>query len=245
MTLYLQSGIDVLNVCHFTYSPKTQQEQNFRKSLIISYRVNALQLYILEILCYHILSSAKKFKLKLISAQFFLTMISLNELSITLSTRCLDPPAADNLSGASNAHFNWKNIKQTWTLFEIASGTKSKPEEMRVATFLHVAGEDALEKYNGFDWELRQDKLVMAKVLSKFDDCSIKTDMISERYEFLTRRQRQGKLVTILSLNKDHCVLRVNMPTQKRLFAISSFYNYMMNVIEKSFLTRHKLMPTL
>ena len=57
-----------------------------------------------------------------------------------------------SLSGASNAHLNWKKIKQTWILYEIASGTKSKREEVRVATFLHVAREDALEKYNGFDW---------------------------------------------------------------------------------------------
>ena len=29
----------------------------------------------------------------------------------------------------------------------------------------------------------------MAKVLSKFDDCNMKTNVISERYKFLTRRQ--------------------------------------------------------
>ena len=101
-SLYLQSGINVLSACHFTYSPKMQQEKNFRKPLIISYRVNALQLYFLEILYYfkqfwnnfkqffHILLSyivvSQKFKLNLISAKFLLSMISCNELSITLST---------------------------------------------------------------------------------------------------------------------------------------------------------------
>ena len=55
--LYLQSGINVFSADHFTYSHKTQQEQNFRKSLIISCRVNVLQLNFLKILCYHILSS--------------------------------------------------------------------------------------------------------------------------------------------------------------------------------------------
>ena len=55
-SLYLQSSINVFSVCHFTYSPKTQQEQNFRKSVIISYRVNALQLNFLKIL-YHIFPS--------------------------------------------------------------------------------------------------------------------------------------------------------------------------------------------
>ena len=48
---YLQSGTNVLSAFHFTYLPTTQQEQNFRKSLTISYRVNALQLNFLEILC--------------------------------------------------------------------------------------------------------------------------------------------------------------------------------------------------
>ena len=43
-SLYLQFSINVLSACHFTYSPKTQQEQNFGKVLIISYRINALQL---------------------------------------------------------------------------------------------------------------------------------------------------------------------------------------------------------
>ena len=72
-SLYLQSGINVLSACHFTYSPKPQQEQNFRKLLIISYRVNhrvdsvstlwvnALQLYFLEIL-YQILPSHKSLR---------------------------------------------------------------------------------------------------------------------------------------------------------------------------------------
>ena len=58
-SLYLQSGINVLSACHFTYSTKTQAEQNFRKSIIISYRVNALQLNFLDLLCHHILSSHK------------------------------------------------------------------------------------------------------------------------------------------------------------------------------------------
>ena len=58
-SLYFQSAINVLNACHFTYSPKTQQEHNFRKSSIISYWVNAWQLNFLKIFCYHILSSHK------------------------------------------------------------------------------------------------------------------------------------------------------------------------------------------
>ena len=43
-SLCLHSSINVLSACHFTYSTKMQQEQSFRKSLIISYR------YIMEYL---------------------------------------------------------------------------------------------------------------------------------------------------------------------------------------------------
>ena len=89
-SLYLQSGINDLSACHFTYSPQMQQEQNFRKSLIISYIVNALQLIFLEILCYYIVIS-QKFKFKLISSKFLLPMVSRNELSITLSTLWSQP----------------------------------------------------------------------------------------------------------------------------------------------------------
>ena len=88
--LYLQSGINVLSACHFTCSPKTQQEHNFRKSLIISYRVNfsAAKFSRNTLLSYIVVS--QKFKLKLISAKFLLPMISRNELSITLSTLWVD-----------------------------------------------------------------------------------------------------------------------------------------------------------
>ena len=73
------------SACHFTYSPKTQEEQIFRKSLIISYRVNALQLNFLEILLLSYIVVSQKFKLKIIGAKFLLPMISRNELSVTLS----------------------------------------------------------------------------------------------------------------------------------------------------------------
>ena len=38
-SLYLQSSIDAVIAYHFTYSQIPEREQNFRKSLIISYRV--------------------------------------------------------------------------------------------------------------------------------------------------------------------------------------------------------------
>ena len=65
--LHYKSSINVLNACHFTYSPN---EQHFRKSLIISFRVNALQLNFLELYTVIVIVVSRKFKLKLRSANF-------------------------------------------------------------------------------------------------------------------------------------------------------------------------------
>ena len=55
----LQSRTNVLNAGQFTYSPDEERKQNFRKSLIIQHRVNALQIHFIELLCYHFLPSHK------------------------------------------------------------------------------------------------------------------------------------------------------------------------------------------
>ena len=86
----LQSGVNVISACYFTYSPKTQRELNFRKSLMVSYRVYALKLNFLEILCYYILSSHKSLSPNKYP-KFLLLVISSNELFITLSTLWVNP----------------------------------------------------------------------------------------------------------------------------------------------------------
>ena len=51
-----------------------------------------------------------------------------------------------------NRCINWEMFKQSWQLYEIASGIREKPEEVRVATLLSVIGSDALQIYNAFVW---------------------------------------------------------------------------------------------
>ena len=60
-------------MCHFTYSPNEQRERHFRKSLIISYKIDALQLNFLELLYYYLLLTHERLiKLKLISEKCLL-----------------------------------------------------------------------------------------------------------------------------------------------------------------------------
>lgn len=109
-------------------------------------------------------------------------------------TSMLNPPRALNLKQAKDANLNWKKFKQEWQLYEIASGTNEKPEAVRLATFLHVAGPDALEKYNGFHFENETDKSSLGRVIEKFDaDCKRTLNVLTERNKFFSRKQCSGE----------------------------------------------------
>jgi len=105
----------------------------------------------------------------------------------------IQPPEQLKLNGSS-ANAEWKSFKQAWNNYEIASGVHEKEDKVRVATFLHVAGPNALEKYNGFIFENNEDKLKMDVIIEKFDaDCLSKTNVVAERLKFLKRRQQDNE----------------------------------------------------
>ena len=45
---------------------------------------------------------------------------------------------------------NFKKFKQSFEIFQVASGLESKAKEIQSMTLLHVVGSDALEIYNTF-----------------------------------------------------------------------------------------------
>ena len=53
-----------------------------------------------------------------------------------------------NLKTATDVSKNWKIFKQAWQIYEIAAGVRNKTKEVRLATFLHIAGPDVVEKYS-------------------------------------------------------------------------------------------------
>ena len=76
----------------------------------------------------------------------------------------------------------------------MASGLKQKEEDVRIATFLHIAGDEAQEKYDSFIWVQEDHKNIMEEVLKKFDeDCAERTNIIAERFKFLSREQKEGE----------------------------------------------------
>ena len=67
------------------------------------------------------------------------------------------PPSTLNLEG--NVAENWRKWKQRFQLYMEASGTMNKPEKQRVAIFLHLIGEEALEIYNTFSLSTAEQKI--------------------------------------------------------------------------------------
>ena len=61
------------------------------------------------------------------------------------------PPKPLNLD-SSNLTNTWRQWRQHFKLFLLASGLSSKEAKIQSATLLHVIGSAALEVYNTFTW---------------------------------------------------------------------------------------------
>ena len=109
-----------------------------------------------------------------------------------------------------NTSLKWKKFKQKWTNYEIATGVSEKEEATRVATFLTVIGEEAVDVYNTFNWANEGDNLKIDRVLEKFDAfCNPRKNTIYERYVFFSRNQENGEsidhYVTVLKTMSNTC----------------------------------------
>ena len=93
------------------------------------------------------------------------------------------PPSTLNLEG--NVADNWRKWKQRFQLYMEASGSMKKPEKQRVAIFLHLIGEEALEIYNTFSLSTAEQKLDI--LFQKFEDyCNPRRNITFERHKFFT-----------------------------------------------------------
>ena len=93
------------------------------------------------------------------------------------------PPSTLSLEG--NVAENWRKWKQRFQLYMEASGSMKKPEKQRVAIFLHLVGEEALEIYNTFSLSTAEQKLDV--LFQKFEDyCNPRRNITFERHKFFT-----------------------------------------------------------
>ena len=91
---------------------------------------------------------------------------------------------------------NWRRWKQRYEIFALASGLSGKEPKIQAATFLHVAGTEALEVYNTFTWENDDDKSKVNKITEKFEEyCNPRKNVTWKRHKFNTRNQQQGETI--------------------------------------------------
>ena len=100
------------------------------------------------------------------------------------------------LSLNGNITENWRRWKQRFNIFSLASGLSGKGAKVQAASFLHVAGPEALEVYNIFTWDDTDNKNKVDKIIEKFDQyCNFRKNIMWEHHKFNTRNQQPGESI--------------------------------------------------
>lgn len=108
-----------------------------------------------------------------------------------MDTTGLKPP--HHLSFEGNIAENWKQFKQLFEIFMIASGYKEKTSEVRAAIFLNIVGEEAIEKFNTFDLSDAERKDAEKVMKAMEDYCMPKSNESVDRHIFFNRKQNPGE----------------------------------------------------
>jgi hypothetical protein len=100
-----------------------------------------------------------------------------------------------NLSMKGNVAASWKKFKQHFELYLLATGLSDKADARKIALLLTVAGTEAIEVYNTFEYNgENDDSTKYSCILEKFEAyCSPKKNETYERYCFNTRIQQEGE----------------------------------------------------
>ena len=102
------------------------------------------------------------------------------------------PPDAVNWAG--NVDYEWRTFKQRFMLYLMAVGLDEKSDTRKIALLLTVAGQQAVEVYNTFEFTGEEDKDKFDDVVKKFDEhCSPKKNETFERYVFRSRMQQTAE----------------------------------------------------
>ncbi|XP_067045916.1 uncharacterized protein [Acropora muricata] len=108
----------------------------------------------------------------------------------------LQPPSALALTG--NLTENWWRFNQQFEIYEIASGLARKDGKVRAMTLLHMAGSEALEVYNTFQWDEDEDNTKVEKIMEKFERyCNPQKNQTFERHSFFSRNQLEGESIDV------------------------------------------------
>lgn len=105
----------------------------------------------------------------------------------------LKPPNKLNFEG--NTAENWRTWLQKFELYLVASGTSEKSGTIKCATFLHVAGDEAIKEFNTMDFEEEEanDYEVLKEKFKRY--CEPRKNLTYLRHMFFTRAQGPTELI--------------------------------------------------
>jgi hypothetical protein len=104
------------------------------------------------------------------------------------------PPPELSFSG--NVSENWAKWIQRYSIYMKATKIDKEAEDVKVATFLSLVGEEALDIYNTFVFTPPADKDVLAKVTEKFDLlCTPQKNEMFERFKLENIKQKDGQTI--------------------------------------------------
>lgn len=102
------------------------------------------------------------------------------------------PPPELCLSG--NVSNNWKKWRQKFEIYLKASKTFLEPEDVQVATLLSFIGDQGLEAFNNFKFNLESDKNKLKVVIDKFEKyCTPLHNVAFDRFRFFQIMQKEGQ----------------------------------------------------
>ena len=120
--------------------------------------------------------------------------------------------STEKLSLDGNISENWRRWKQHCDIFSLASGLSGKVAKVQAATFLHIAGPEALEVYNTFTWDDNHDKSKVNKIIEKFDQyCNPRKNIMWESHNTDTRESIISLVTNLTRETSNQEKLLINM----------------------------------
>jgi len=90
----------------------------------------------------------------------------------------------------------WEKFKEAFNYFSKATGIYKEKDEIQVASFMNLIGEQGREIFSTFSWSPGEDKDKFADVIKKFDQyCVPLVNVVYERYKFFSRKQKMGESI--------------------------------------------------
>ena len=93
---------------------------------------------------------------------------------------------------------NWRKFKQRFSLYCKATGADEKESDVQCSLLLHLVGAEALEIYNGFQFDpkKKEDPNKLDDVIAKFEAyCNPKKNLTYVRYKFFTCSQKADESI--------------------------------------------------